>query len=215
MNNVDGIILAAGRSSRMETGHKVHAILGKHTLLQHVLMRLEPQVDSLVINADPDICGQYSQPTSLPASDPTSHPTSHANSYPIVADRLEGFRGPLMGLYTGLTNHYLSSADYLLSVPCDGPFIPPNLASELQRQIRAGNADIACVRYAGQIEPMFSLWHKRTVNAVEQALLDNQGGFKSLFAELQTVYLDWPEQSINPFFNINTVDDLAEAERLL
>jgi molybdopterin-guanine dinucleotide biosynthesis protein A len=203
MNNVDGVILAAGRSSRMETGHKVHATLGKHTLLQHVIMRLEPQVDSLVINADPDICGQYSQPNSLP----TSHP--------IVADRLEGFRGPLMGLYTGLTNHYLSSADYLLSVPCDGPFIPPNLASELQRQIRAGNADIACVRYAGQIEPMFSLWHKRTVNAVEQALLDNQGGFKSLFAELQTVYLDWPEQSINPFFNINTVDDLAEAERLL
>jgi molybdopterin-guanine dinucleotide biosynthesis protein A len=203
MNNVDGVILAAGRSSRMETGHKVHATLGKHTLLQHVIMRLESQVDSLVINADPDICGQYSQPNSLP----TSHP--------IVADRLEGFRGPLMGLYTGLTNHYLSSADYLLSVPCDGPFIPPNLASELQRQIRAGNADIACVRYAGQIEPMFSLWHKRTVNAVEQALLDNQGGFKSLFAGLQTVYLDWPEQTINPFFNINTVDDLAEAERLL
>ena len=203
MNNVDGVILAAGRSSRMETGHKVHATLGKHSLLQHVIMRLEPQVDSLVINADPDICGQY------------SHSTSNPNSYPIVADRLEGFRGPLIGLYTGLTNHYLSSADYLLSVPCDGPFIPPNLASELQRQVRAGNADIACIRYAGQIEPMFSLWHKRTVNAVEQALLDNQGGFKSLFAELQTVYLDWPEQTINPFFNINTVDDLAEAERLL
>ena len=53
------------------------------------------------------------------------------------------------------------------------------------------------------------------MNAVEQALLDNQGGFKSLFAELKTVYLDWPEQTINPFFNINTVDDLAEAERLL
>ena len=211
MNNVDGVILAAGRSSRMETGHKVHATLGKHTLLQHVIMRLEPQVDSLVINADPDICGQESHLI----SHSTSHPASRPTSYPIVADRLEGFRGPLMGLYTGLTNHYLSSADYLLSVPCDGPFIPPNLASELQRQVRAGNADIACIRYSGQIEPMFSLWHKRTVNAVEQALLDNQGGFKSLFAELQTVYLDWPEQSINPFFNINTVDDLAEAERLL
>ena len=207
MNNVDGVILAAGRSSRMETGHKVQAKLGDQTLLQHVVKRLQPQVDSLIINSDPDICGQNFQPTSLTVSHPTS--------YPIVADRLEGFRGPLMGLYTGLTNHYLSSADYLLSVPCDGPFIPPNLASELQRQVRAGNADIACIRYAGQIEPMFSLWHKRTVNAVEQALLDNQGGFKSLFAELQTVYLDWPEQPINPFFNINTVDDLAEAERLL
>ena len=60
MNNVDGVILAAGRSSRMETGHKVACNLGRHTLLQHVIMRLQPQVDSLVINADPDICGQYS-----------------------------------------------------------------------------------------------------------------------------------------------------------
>ena len=199
MNNIDGVILAAGRSSRMSSGHKVQAKLGDQTLLQHVVKRLQPQVDSLIINADPNICGQQSQPT----------------SYPVVADRLEGFRGPLMGLYTGLTNHYLSTAQYLLTVPCDGPFIPSNLASELQRHILAGNADIACIRYAGQIEPMFSLWHKRVVNAVEQALLDNQGGFKSLFADLQTVYLDWPEAPVSPFFNINTVDDLAEAERLL
>jgi molybdopterin-guanine dinucleotide biosynthesis protein A len=46
-------------------------------------------------------------------------------------------------------------------------------------------------------------------------LRQNQGGFKSLLAELKTVYLDWPEQPINPFFNINTLDDLAEAEGLL
>ena len=132
-----------------------------------------------------------------------------------MADRLEGFRGPLMGLYTGLTNHYLSSADYLLSVPCDGPFRLHRIWRLNYRDKFVQVMHIACIRYAGQIEPTFSLWHKRTVNAVEQALLDNQGGFKSLFAELKTVYLDWPEQTINPFFNINTVDDLAEAERLL
>lgn len=195
MNNIDGLILAAGRSSRMSSGHKVVAKLGDQPLLQHVINRLEPQVDSLVINADPEICGKQ--------------------SYPLIADRLEGYRGPLMGLYTGLTNPYLSSAEYLLTVPCDGPFMPSNLATKLRVLIMAQKADIACIRYQGQTEPMFSLWHKRVIPVIEQALLANQGGFKSLFEDLQTAYLDWPEQAINPFFNINTVDDLAAAERLL
>ena len=93
MNNIDGVILAAGRSSRMSSGHKVVAKLGDQPLLQHVINRLEPQVDSLVINADPEISGQQ--------------------THPVVADRLEGYRGPLMGLYTGLTNPYLSAAEYL------------------------------------------------------------------------------------------------------
>jgi molybdopterin-guanine dinucleotide biosynthesis protein A len=46
-------------------------------------------------------------------------------------------------------------------------------------------------------------------------LVKKNGGFKPLLEVLNSVYLDWPEQSINPFFNINTPDDLAEAERLL
>ena len=195
MNNIDGVILAAGRSSRMDSGHKLQAKLGDQPLLQHVISRLEPQVDSLVINADPEICSKQ--------------------HYPLVADRLEGFRGPLMGLYTGLTNPYLSAAEHLMVVPCDGPFFPPNLAAQLLASMVTKNADIACIRYQGHIEPMFSLWHKRAVCAVEQELLDSQGGYRSLFEEIQTVYLEWPSQPINPFFNINTVDDLAEAERLL
>jgi molybdopterin-guanine dinucleotide biosynthesis protein A len=193
MINVDGVILAAGRSSRMGSVNKVQSLLAGRTLLEHAVTKLTPQVDRLMVNGDKNLCGDGA-----------------------IADHLEGFKGPLVGLYSALLSDKLSSAQYLMMAPCDGPFIPENLVAALYREISATDADIACVRYQGFAQPTFSLWHKRVTPVVEQALLvKKNGGFKPLLEGLNSVYLDWPEQVINPFFNINTQDDLAEAERLL
>jgi molybdenum cofactor guanylyltransferase len=193
MINVDGVILAAGRSSRMGSVNKVQSVLAGRTLLEHAVTKLTPQVDRLVVNGDKNLCGDGA-----------------------IADKVEGFKGPLVGLYSALLSDKLSSAQYLMMAPCDGPFIPENLVAALYREISATDADIACVRYQGFAQPTFSLWHKRVTPVVEQALLvKKNGGFKPLLEGLNSVYLDWPEQVINPFFNINTQDDLAEAERLL
>ena len=193
MTNIDGVILAAGRSSRMGKSNKVQSQLAGRTLLDHVRDRLEPQVDQLIVNGDPAICGEAA-----------------------VVDVIDGAKGPLVGLYSALVSEQLSAAEFLMMVPCDGPFIPTNLVAELYREIQLADADIACVRYGGVAQPTFSLWHKRVTPAVEQALLvKKQGGFKPLLASLDSRYLDWPEQVVNPFFNINTQDDLAEAEALL
>ena len=193
MINVDGVILAAGLSSRMGSVNKVQSVLAGRTLLEHAVTKLTPQVDRLVVNGDKNLCGDGA-----------------------IADKVEGFKGPLVGLYSALLSDKLSSAQYLMMAPCDGPFIPENLVAALYREISATDADIACVRYQGFAQPTFSLWHKRVTPVVEQALLvKKNGGFKPLLEGLNSVYLDWPEQVINPFFNINTQDDLAEAERLL
>ena len=193
MTNIDGVILAAGRSSRMGESNKVQSQLAGRTLLDHVRDRLEPQVDQLIVNGDPAICGEAA-----------------------VVDVIDGAKGPLVGLYSALVSEQLSAAEFLMMVPCDGPFIPTNLVAELYRDIQLADADIACVRYGGVAQPTFSLWHKRVTPAVEQALLvKKQGGFKPLLASLDSRYLDWPEQVVNPFFNINTQDDLTEAEALL
>ena len=193
MINVDGVILAAGRSSRMGSINKVQASLGGRSLLEIAVGRISPQVDTLLINGDPALCGEQA-----------------------LADRLEGFQGPLMGLYTALLSEQLSRADYLMMVPCDGPFLPDNLVAELYQQIVQADADIACVRYQGFAQPTFSLWHKRVLPDIEQALLvEKNGGFKPLLQSLNAVYLDWPEQEPSPFFNINTPQDLALAETLL
>ena len=200
MINVDAVILAAGRSSRMGSVNKVQAVLAGRSLLNHVIDRLAPQVDQLVINGDAGTCGE--------------------SDYPLVEDALDGFQGPLMGLYSALSSakssDKLGQATYLMMVPCDGPFIPNNLVAELHQQVLEQDADVACIRYQGFAQPTFSLWHKRVAPAVKEALLVKKyGGFKPLLADLNTAYLDWPEQSVSPFFNINTVDDLAEAEGLL
>jgi len=198
--NVDAVILAAGRSSRMGSVNKVQAVLAGRSLLNHVIDRLAPQVDQLVINGDAGTCGE--------------------SDYPLVEDALDGFQGPLMGLYSALSSakssDKLGQATYLMMVPCDGPFIPNNLVAELHQQVLEQDADVACIRYQGFAQPTFSLWHKRVAPAVKEALLVKKyGGFKPLLADLNATYLDWPEQSVSPFFNINTVDDLAEAEGLL
>jgi molybdopterin-guanine dinucleotide biosynthesis protein A len=193
MTNIDGVILAAGRSSRMGESNKVQSQLAGRALLDHVRDRLEPQVDQLIVNGDSAICGEAA-----------------------VVDVIDGAKGPLVGLYSALISEQLSAAEFLMMVPCDGPFIPTNLVAELYREIQLADADIACVRYGGVAQPTFSLWHKRVTPAVEQALLvKKQGGFKPLLASLDSRYLDWPEQVVNPFFNINTQDDLVEAEALL
>ncbi|MDE0841069.1 MAG: molybdenum cofactor guanylyltransferase [Porticoccaceae bacterium] len=192
---VDGVILAAGRSSRMASGNKLRAQLAGRGLLERVAERFSPQVSQLVINLD-------SAFTDLP--------------YPIVEDAVDGFRGPLVGLFSALMSPHLSTASYLAMVPCDGPFLPNDLVVKLYRAITAANAPIACARYAGVAQPTFSVWRKDIFSAVERALFNNQnGGFKPLMSSFQTVYVDWPKQTLEPFFNINSDQDLAQAERLL
>ena len=207
--SVDGVILAAGRSRRMATGDKAQAMLGGRTLLAHVADRFAPQVRQLVINADP-VRSRSPLPSQSPSQSPSQLP------YPLVKDALDGFRGPLVGLYSALLCEWLSDAPYLALVPCDGPFLPDDLVDRLHQGISTGSAQIACARYAGVAQPTFSMWRKDLFSTVERALLEDQnGGFKPLMTALNTVYIDWPTELNAPFFNVNNSDDLARAERLL
>jgi molybdenum cofactor guanylyltransferase len=196
MINVDAVILAAGRSSRMGVASKALLPLNDLPLLDHVIKRLAPQVDSLIVSGDQILLDNL--------------------DYPVIEDVTAKFSGPLAGLYSALVSSHLSDAEYLMVVPCDGPLAPETLVAALYRVIRTADADVACVRYDGVVQGTFSLWHKRQVDRIKNALLvEKYGGFKPLMRALDTVYLDWPEQSVNPFFNINTPDDLKKAEKLL
>ena len=196
VTNVDGLILAGGESNRMGPGNKALATLAGKTLLEHVIDRLNPQVASILLN------GVRSSFDNFP--------------YPVVEDKLDNFQGPLTGLYSAFESGKLTSADYVMMVACDGPFFPENLVSKLYCEINKDESDVACVRYQGVAQPMFSLWHKRTAAIVRKTLLiDKNGGFKPLIGSLRSVYLDWPELSVNPFLNVNTPEDLKFAETLV
>lgn len=198
--NIDGLILAAGRSRRMNGGDKLLALLGGKTLVEHVVSRLQPQVSHLFINVTPSAGAELKARTSLDC--------------PLIADQGDDYCGPLMGLWSALVSGKLSDAEYLAVVPCDGPFLPPTLVRELHAAATRSDADVACVRYGGVSQPTFSLWHKRALGAIEKAVArDRQGSLKAQIARLDSVYVDWPEATINPFFNINTPQELALAQQ--
>ncbi len=170
--------------------------LGDASLLDHVIKRLVPQVDCILISGNHENCTNV--------------------DYPVIEDVVEKFSGPLAGLYSAMVNSQASDSEYLFVAPCDGPFLPKNLVGELYSQITSQDADIACVRYQDINQTTFSLWHKRGLPAIEKNLIkNNHGGFKSLLSELNTTYLDWPEEQVNPLFNVNTPDDLKLAETIL
>ena len=195
MIDVSGLILSAGESRRMGSQNKALAILCGQTLVERVMDRLAPQVDRIIISGDRQLLGH------LP--------------YDIIEDETGPHRGPLMGLHSVFQSSLVQS-EHLMMVACDGVFFPTNLVAKLHALVLENNADIGCIRYRGFPQPMFSLWNKRTAPSIACAVLEKRlGGFKLLLASLRSVYLDWPENSINPFFNINTPKDLRYAETIL
>lgn len=197
-NRIGGVILAGGRSSRMGDAHKMQVMLAGQPLLEHVIRRFKPQVDQLVINV------------------PVGFQGIESPDCPVISDRVEGYQGPLMGLWSAMSSDELADADYIAVAPCDGPFLPLTLVHNLCQQIEGQKSEVAVIRYGKHIQPMFSLWHRRSMYTIaDELFVKKQGGFKPLLQAFNTVELIWPIEEINPFFNINTPEDLVEAEALI
>jgi molybdopterin-guanine dinucleotide biosynthesis protein A len=197
---IAGVILAGGRSSRMEGQFKAAAMVGGELLLQRVIDRFQPQVNVLLVNLNQRIDSISSQ------------------ELRVIADSLEGYPGPLAGLVAAF--EYLDqqniNAEALAVVPCDGPFLPKNVVAVLASHLVDSNASVACIRYDGQLQPTFSLWHRSVAPTVIARLREqHQGGFKGLFSQLPTVFVNWPQTDPDPFFNINTPEELSKAEQML
>ncbi|MGP6087216.1 molybdenum cofactor guanylyltransferase MobA [Antarctobacter jejuensis] len=204
-----GVILAGGLATRMGGGDKALLSLGGQTLLSHVIDRLSPQVEALALNANGD-------------------PARFAGyGLPVVPDSLPDFPGPLAGVLAGLDWAAEQGADTLVSVAADTPFFPCDLvprllmASEGQTHplvlaATKGDAQTRSISRSGLIRhPTFGLWPVALRDDLRAALQDGlkkvvlwtdpHGGREALF----------PSTPFDPFFNVNTPEDLAQAEALL
>jgi molybdopterin-guanine dinucleotide biosynthesis protein A len=194
-----GLLLAGGRARRMGGGDKCLRRLGGRTLLERVAERLRPQVTGIVLNANGD-------------------PARFAGfGLPVVADGVAGFAGPLAGVLAGLdwTASERPDLPWLVSIATDTPFFPTDLVARLVAAAEAGSADLACAASAGRTHPVFGLWPVRLRDELRRALVEE--GLRKIDAwtvrhHLATV--DFPARPIDPFLNVNTPQDLAEAERL-
>ena len=195
-----GLLLAGGQSRRMGGGDKTLRSLGGIPLLEHVIERLRPQVDTLVLNANGD-------------------PSRFAKfGLPVVADSVPGFAGPLAGVLAGLEWAAAHRADcpFVVSVATDAPFLPTDLTSRFIEAIERDAADLACAASDGRSHPVFGLWPVRLRNDLRRAVVEE--GIRKVdqwTARHRLVTVSFLIDPIDPFFNANRPEDLATAEALL
>ncbi|MBP0483750.1 molybdenum cofactor guanylyltransferase MobA [Sagittula salina] len=199
------VILAGGQATRMGGGDKALLALGGRTLLDRVIERIAPQVAGLCLNANGD-------------------PARFDAGLPVVADSLPGFPGPLAGVLAGLDWAAEQGADTLVSVAADTPFMPCDLVPVLLRASEGQTHPLVLAATEGDVEtrsakgrlirhPTFGLWPVALRDDLRAALRD---GLKKvvLWTEAhggrEAIFLD-----DRAFFNINTPDDLAQAEAML
>jgi len=196
---IAGVLLAGGQSQRMGGGDKNLRPLGGKPMLAHVIERAKPQVDALVLNANGD-------------------PQRFAGfGLPIIADSISGFAGPLAGVLAGLdcaaTN--LPDAELVASFATDAPFFPRDLVRRLAVALEEGGFDLACAQSNGQAHPVFALWPVSLRDALREALAGGLRKVDRWTARYKLVEVEFAAEPVDPFFNANRPDDLAEAERLV
>jgi molybdopterin-guanine dinucleotide biosynthesis protein A len=197
---VAGVILAGGLSRRMGGGDKSLRVVGGKPILAHIIARARPQVAKLVLNANGD-------PSRFAAF-----------GLPVIADSIEGFAGPLAGILAGLdwAADHARDCTHVASFAGDAPFLPTDLVARFVDAVVREKADLACATSGGQTHPVFGLWRVDLRQELRKALLDEQiHKVDRWTARYKLVEVDFPTVPVDPFFNANRPQDIAEAERLL
>jgi molybdopterin-guanine dinucleotide biosynthesis protein A len=194
-----GLLLAGGLARRMGGGDKPLRMIAGRTILAHVIERLGPQCDGLLINAngDPARFSDY--------------------GLPVVADSVPDFAGPLAGILAGLDWMALHhpELEWLVSVAADTPFIPRDLVARLHAARAAQGVPLACAASGGWTHPVIGLWPVSLREDLRHALtVEDERKIDRWTARHGCASAEWPAAPVDPFFNANKPDDLAEAERL-
>jgi len=195
-----GLLLAGGQSRRMGGGDKALRVIGGVPLLERVIERMRPQVETLVLNANGD-------------------PARFASfGLPVVPDSVPGFAGPLAGVLAGLdwTAEHRPDCTHVVSVATDAPFLPRDLVLRLVQATEEAGADLACAASGGQPHPVIGLWPVRLREDLRHALVHEKVRKVDLWtARHRLATVPFPCEPIDPFFNANRPEDLATAAALL
>ncbi|MEQ8823096.1 MAG: molybdenum cofactor guanylyltransferase MobA [Filomicrobium sp.] len=200
---ITGVLLAGGQSRRMGGGDKGLLELAGRPMLARVLDRFAPQVGKVVLNANGD-------------------PARFARfGLPVIADTVSGNVGPLAGVLAGMrwAAKETPGATHIATTSTDAPLVPGDLVSQLQQAIENSDKRIGLAASGGHKHPVIGLWPVELADDLEAAL--NEGVRKVLHwtdrhgtLALEFPFADIGGQQIDPFFNANTPEELAEVEAL-
>lgn len=191
--DITGLILAGGRGSRMGTVDKGLQPFRGAPMALHVMLRLSPQVGDLMLNANQNLAPYESF------------------GVPVWPDEFGTFAGPLAGLQTGL-NH--CTTRYLVTAPCDTPFLPTDLVARLGAALHAADAEVAvAVTGAGQARqphPVFCLLKTTLLPQLTGYLQDGGRKVDGWYANLKIAEVQFEDETA--FRNINTLEELRQYE---
>jgi len=190
---ISGLILAGGRGTRMGHVDKGLQNFRGAPMALHVMLRLQPQVGDLMINANQNLAPYESF------------------GVPVWPDEMQGYAGPLAGMQTGLIH---CTTDYMVTAPCDSPFLPVDLVERLASGLLDADADLA-VAVTGegptrQAHPVFCLMKASLLQHLTEFLRDGGRKIDAWYASLNTVDVHFAEEAA--FRNINTVAELKSYE---
>lgn len=195
-----GVILAGGLARRMGNIDKALITLAGKPLIEHVAHRFAPQCDQLIINANGDA------------------KRFNALGLPVVPDTIDGFPGPLAGILAAMewARKNRPDARWIVSIPADTPFAPPDMTSRFLHTITDAGAQLTCARTNNRTHPVAGLWPVALAQDLHTALSEENVRKVDLWTARYTlVPTDFDATPHDPFFNINRPEDLATAEKLL
>jgi molybdopterin-guanine dinucleotide biosynthesis protein A len=194
-----GLVLAGGLARRMGGGDKARIRIGGVTILERVLVRLKPHCRGIIINANGD-----------PARFGDTGLT-------VVLDTVPDFVGPLAGILAGLdwTAAHAPDCAFVASAPGDCPFLPKDLVPRMHEARIAAGTPLACARSGDWSHPVVGLWPLTLREDLRRALtVEGLRKIDAWTARHGVATAEWPDNPVDPFFNVNTPEDAARAEEI-
>ena len=190
---ISAVILAGGKARRMGGQDKGLQILGKKSLIEHIIHRLQPQIHDISINAN-------------------RNQTEYAKfSFPVFSDELPDFQGPLSGMLTALEK---TKSDFILFTPCDTPFFPTNLLDKLQSAVKNDRTLIAYACDEEREHPVFCLMSIQLKEKLRHYLASGERRLLQFMNENGGISVKFTKEEGN-FENFNTLDDLKKNSNLI
>ena len=188
-----GLILAGGQARRMGGEDKGLIQLNGHAMITYIIAAMQPQVHTIMINANRNIA-KYRE-----------------FGYSVVQDDISGFQGPLAGIASGLAK---CKVDFIATAPCDGPFLAADYVSRL-RAAASDNASKISVAFDGnRLQPVYALIHKDLLPSLLLFLTEGERKIDLWYARHSYARADFSD-SRDMFTNINTPQDLRTVENSL
>ena len=194
-----GVVLAGGLARRMGGGDKARIRIGGVTVLERIIERLRPQCAGLILNANTD-AARFAD-----------------IGLPVVADSVPDYAGPLAGILAGLdwTAEHATQIEWIVSAPGDCPFLPRDLVTRLHQARVGASALLACASSAKRPHPAAAIWPVELREDLRRALTrDGVRRVTEWSARYPFGMAAWAATPVDPFFNINKPEDVAEAEHL-